>query len=185
MVDPDKIFGRLGNRLFQMATLYAFAKENNTDFYFQNPKWFEKYEKEIKELFSEGIGYLPYVAIHVRRGDYVNNPFYCQLWETGYYIDAINLFPNRKFIVFSDDVEFVKKYFEGDKFAFDESSNEIDALNKMASCSDFIIANSSFSYWAAWLSPSVNKKVVAPTYDKWYSSGNTTQTVLPKNWIQI
>lgn len=186
MTHPDNIFGRLGNRLFQMAFLYSKVLDGEIpDIFLQDFKYFEKHEKEIKALFSEGIGYLPYVAIHLRRGDYVNNPFYCQLWETGYYIDAINLFPHKKFLIFSDDIPFAKLYFEGDKFAFDDSENEIDAFNRLASCSDFIIANSSFSMMAAWLSPSLGKKVVAPTYDKWYKDGNKSRTIIPKEWTRI
>jgi hypothetical protein len=170
-------------------------KEGNVpDIFLQDYRYFDKYKKEIQQLFGEGIGYLPYVAIHLRVGAnpinpdeprYIDNPFYTPLCKTGYYIDAINLFPDRKFIVFSDDIAFAKTYFEGDKFSFDESENDIDAFNKMASCSDFIIANSSYSYMAAYLSPSIDKKVVAPTYDKWYKDGNTTRTVIPKSWIQI
>jgi len=193
MTDPRIIFGRLGNSLFQYATLYAYAKDNNTDFYFQDPKWFEKYESEIKTLFGEGIGYLPYVAVHLRRAsnpinpqepNYSENPFYYDLSKSGYYINATNLFPDRKFLVFSDDMEFAKKYFEGDKFAFDDSPTDIESFNKMASCSDFIIANSSFSWWAAYLSPSIGKKVIAPTIDKWFADG-VERTICPPEWIRV
>ncbi len=186
MVNPDSIFGRFGNRMFQMAYIYVQMKRGEIpDIFVQDPKYFEEYEDEIKKLYGEGIGYLPYVAIHLRRGDYINNPFYVDLAKTGYYIDATNLFPDRKFLVFSDDMEFARTYFEGDKFAFDNSETDLEAFNKMASCSDFIIANSSFSWWAAYLSPSISKKVVAPTYDKYYNDGNTSRTVFPKHWIQI
>lgn len=185
MVNPDLLFGRLGNRLFQMAYIYSQVKEGKLpDIYAQDYRHFEKYGDEIKKWFGEGIGYLPYVAIHLRRGDYVNNPFYTDLAQTGYYIDATNLFPNRKFLIFSDDIPFAKTYFEGDKFAFDDSTDEITAFNKMASCSDFIVANSSFSWWAAWLSPAIGKKVVAPTLDKWYKDG-IERTFIPSDWIRI
>ena len=89
MIDTKQIAGRLGNQMFQIAYLYSQAKEGNIkDIFVQDYRHFEKYEKEIKELFGKDIGYLPYVAIHVRRGDYVNNSFYCDLAQTGYYIDA-------------------------------------------------------------------------------------------------
>lgn len=195
MIHPDAIFGRLGNRLFQMAYLYAQSKDGNIpDIYVQDPKYFERHSDEIKKWFGEGIGYLPYVAIHLRVGanpinleepKYIDNPFYVPLCKTGYYIDAINLFPDRKFLVFSDDMAFAKIYFEGDKFAFDDSENDIDAFNRMASCDSHIIANSSFSWWAAWLSPSMGKKVVAPNSEKWYSDSNESRTVIPKEWIRV
>ncbi len=185
MVNPDKLFGRLGNRLFQMAYIYSQVKEGNIpDIYVQDYRLFEKYGDEIKKWFGEGIGYLPYVAMHLRRGDYVDNPFYVDLAKTGYYIDATNLFPNRKFLIFSDDISFAKTYFEGDKFAFDDSENEIDAFNRMASCDSHIIANSSFSWWAAWLSPTFTKKVIAPTNDKWYSDG-VERTYCPPDWVRV
>jgi hypothetical protein len=195
MKNLDFYTGRIGNRLFQISYLYAQVKEGKIpDWYVQDYRYFEKYEKELQELFKEDIGYLPYVAIHLRVGSnpinpnepsYIDNPYYIPLCKTGYYIDAINLFPNRKFLVFSDDIPFAKTYFEGDKFAFDDSENDVDSFNRMASCDSQIIANSSFSYWAAYLNPNLAKKVIAPTYDKWYHDGSTTRTVIPKTWIQI
>lgn len=193
MKDPRLIFGRLGNSLFQYAYIYAQMKKGETpDIFVQDPKYFEQYADEIKKMFGEDIGYLPYVSVHLRVGKnplnpgepkYSENPFYVDLAKTGYYIDATNLFPNRKFLIFSDDNEFAKRYFEGDKFAFDESENEIEALNKMASCSDHIIANSSFSWWGAFLSPNIGK-TVAPTVDKWYADG-VERTSCPKDWIRV
>lgn len=174
----------MANRMFQIAYLYTQAKDGLIpDIYVQNPEYFDKYKDEVKTLFGEGIGYLPYVGIHLRRGDYVGNPFYVDLAKTGYYIDAINLFPDRKFLVFSDDIPFAKTYFEGDKFAFDDSQDDVEAFNKFASCADHIIANSSWSWWGAYLSPSYGK-VIAPTLDKWCSDG-LERTVCPSNWIRI
>jgi hypothetical protein len=185
VIDPDILGGRLGNRLFQLAYLYGKVRDGVIpDWYVQDTKYFEKYQNEIKELFGEGIGYLPYVSVHLRRGDYVNNPFYCDLATTGYYINATNLFPNRKFMIFSDDMEFARMYFEGDKFIFDNSVDQIEAFNKGASCSDHIIANSSFSFWYAWLSPSVSKKVIAPKVESWYADG-VERTVCPSDWIRL
>jgi len=193
MIDPRIIFGRLGNSMFQYAALYKLAKDNNTDFYFQDPKWFEGCEDEIKKLFGEGIGYLPYVAIHLRMGGnpinptepaYKDNPFYYPLYKSGYYINATNLFPDRKFLVFSDDMEFAKRYFEGDKFAFDDSENDIDSFNQMASCDSQIIANSSFSWWAGFLNPNPSKKVVAPGSDKWFADG-IKKVGYPSEWVLL
>ena len=193
MVPITKITGRLGNQMFQYAYLYSKMKEGVIpDTYVQDYKNFEKHLDELRVLFGEGIGHLPYTAIHLRVGGnpinpdepkYMDNPYYVSLVKTGYYIDAINLFPNGKFLVFSDDIPFAKTYFEGDRFAFDESTDDIESFNLMASCDSIIIANSSFSYWAALLGYP-HKKVVAPTVDKWYSSGNEL-TVCPPHWIRV
>ena len=194
MINPDILTGRLGNKLFQIAYLYSQVKDGMIpDWYVQDVKYFEKYEAEIKKLFSDGIGYLPYVAIHLRVGGnpinpqepkYSENPFYYNLSKSGYYIDATNLFPNRKFLVFSDNLEFAKTYFEGDKFAFDESENDIDSFNRMASCDSQIIANSSFSWWAAFLNPNHSKKVVAPGPDKWFAD-KLRRVGYPHDWLLL
>ena len=194
MINPDILTGRLGNKLFQIAYLYSQVKDGVIpDWYVQDIKYFEKYEKEIKELFGKDIGYLPYVAIHLRVGanpinpeepKYNENLFYYDLSKSGYYIDATNFFPNRKFLVFSDDIPFAKKYFEGDKFAFDESPTDLEAFNTMASCDSQIIANSSFSWWAAYLNPNPSKKVIAPAPDKWFADG-VKRVGYQSNWILL
>ena len=183
MINPDVLFGRLGNRMFQGAYLYSQMKDGNIpDIYVQDIKHFEKYQEDIRKWFSDGIGYLPYTAIHLRRGDYVNNQFYVDLAQTGYYIDAIKLFPNTKFLIFSDDVDFAKIYFEGDKFAFDESADGVEVLNKMASCENQIIANSSLSWWAGFLCPHPEHKVVYPNL--WFND-KIQRVTFPKEWIKI
>lgn len=191
MVNPDKIFGRLGNRMFQMAYIYSQMRRGQIpDLFVQNYQYFDEFKNEIRQWFGDGIGYLPYTAIHLRVGKnpsnteeprYSENPFYYRLIETGYYIDAVNLFPQGKFIVFSDDIEFAKTYFEGDKFAFDESENDLEAFNKMASCQNQIIANSSFSWWAAYLNNYVDRKVVAPKL--WFADG--TNIPCPPEWVML
>jgi hypothetical protein len=130
------------------------------------------------------------VGIHLRVGNnpvnpeeprYMDNPFYYRLVESGYYIDAINKFPDRKFVVFSDDMEFAKKYFEGDKFSFDESENDIESFNKLASCDGHIIANSSWSWWAAYLSPN-HGKIIVPK--RWFADENK-KMACPETWITL
>jgi hypothetical protein len=85
MIPAFKIFGRLGNSLFQYAFLYAYAKDIGSDFYYQDEDYFIEHKEEIKLLFGQDIRPIDMVAIHVRRGDYVNNPFYVDLTDTDYY----------------------------------------------------------------------------------------------------
>src|SRR5438045_7960157 len=103
---------------------------------------------------------MPDVSIHVRRGDYIGNTdyggkaFHIDLTETGYYEKAIAAFPDDSFLVFSDETEWCKqKWGEDARFHIVEGQSEIEDLNMMASCKANIIANSSYSWWAAWLNP--------------------------------
>jgi len=193
MRNPDFFTGRLGNRLFQTAYLYAQVKDRVIpDWYVQDPKYFECYEEEIRQLFGDGIGYLSQVGIHVRRGanpanpeepNYSENSYYVNLGETDYYERAMALFPNEKFVVFSDDTEWcVKKFYDNPNVQVMQKGTELEDFNLLASCKHQIIANSSFSWWAAYLNPNVTKKVIAPA--QWYADG-VQRTVVPKEWIQL
>lgn len=194
-----KLFGGMGNSMFKEAYLYAQMKEGLIpDVYVQDEKYFKKYENDIKAMYGEGIGFLPYVSIHVRRGDYLTSGknFYVDLCSTGYYERAIELFPDKKFLLFckdgqgeeqdKKDEEWCMNYFTpllGDRFQFMSSNSGVDDFNLMASCSaGNIIANSSFSYWAAWLNPNHAKVVVTPK--EWFTDGKE-RTVCPKEWIRI
>ena len=184
MVEPHQIFGRLGNQLFQMAFILNFAIKNKTNVFLQDENFFKDSKKEIIALFSEGIGHIDKVSIHVRRGDYVVPPhdaFYTNLCNTDYYEKAIALFPSEKFLVFSDDIPFCKTYFKGEQFEFSEGRSEIEDLNLMASCKrGNIIANSSFSWWGAYLSGNPGNKIIAP---KNWSIREVTK--LPKEWTVV
>lgn len=181
MIHPDKLFGRLGNRMFQMAYIYSKQLDGEIpDIYVQDYTLFNKHRDRIVDLFRGKVEVTPAVAIHVRRGDYVNNPFYVDLMQTNYYERAMAEFPGAKFMVFSDDIEYCKgnPLFFGCDFYHED---EIKDMNKMISCMGHIIANSSFSWWAAYLAP-FTKKVIAPL--AWYSDGKE-RTNIPPAWIRI
>ena len=195
MIPITNITGRLGNQMFEFAALYSFCKKNGIDYYCQDESLFKEHESDIRSLFGTDIGFIPYVSIHVRRGknplnldepSYSENPFYVNIWDTGYYEKAISLFPGRKFLVFSDDPIFCKEqeiFKDASHFQVMEMIDEISDFNLQSSCSDHIIANSSWSWWTAYLSPHHGKKVVAPI--KWYSDGNMKRTICPNEWIRI
>lgn len=193
MLDPRVIFGRLGNSLFQYAYIYGQMKRGEIpDIFVQDPKYFDEYRDEIRAMFSEGIGYLPYVAMHIRRGKnpinpdepaYHENDFYTNLLATNYYAQAIDHFPRRKFLIFSDDMEYCKANFQGEIFGYDESENDLEAFNKMASCDGIISANSSFGWWAAYLNPNNGEKI-CPSETSWYADG-MVRTKVPKGWTQL
>ncbi len=131
--------GRLGNQLFQFATLFAHSKNIGTDYYFQDEKWFKEYASDLRRMLKDGIDFVDKVSIHVRLGDYINNDFYVNLSKTLYYEKAMALFPNQTFLVFSDNIPYCKTLpvFAGCEFS--EGRNEIDDINLMASCKNNII----------------------------------------------
>lgn len=191
MINPQKIFGRLGNNMFQGAYIYAQMRKGAIpDIYLQDPAYFDEYRDEIRQLFSVKKDPVDMVAIHVRRAgnptnpdepNYSDNPFYVNLIDDGYYERAMALFPNSNFLIFSDDIEWCKNYplFSGCEFS--EGKTELEDLELMANCKGIIMANSSFSFWGAYLSNAI--KIVAPK--AWYTDGNNERTKLLPEWTRI
>ena len=171
----------------------------NTDLsgYFQNEKYFKKYREEILKTFTfkdeysdEARTFLfekvhplcgdkDIVSIHVRRGDYTLYPNHHPVCSDFYYQSSIGKFDseNHIFLVFSDDIEWCKENFVGDNFIFSDTNNPYLDLAIMSLCDHHIIANSSFSWWGAWLNTSENKRVIAPS--RWFGPS------LPKDTSEI
>ena len=186
MVKIEEITGRLGNQMFLTAFLYAYARDNNLPlvddalgYYYQDYKLFDHHRDNIKKLFGTGIVKSDYVAIHVRRGDYVGNPFYVDLMKTDYYQKAIAEFPNETFVVFSDDKDWCMKQDVFKDCEFNIWGDEITDFNRMAGAKGIIMANSSYSWWCAYLS---DAKVIAPK--AWHHDGVIRTKLLPE-WKQI
>jgi len=184
MIHPDKIFGRLGNRMFQGAYLYAQMLDGKIpNIYLQDPKYFDHHRETIRKLFRPHKSKQEdYVAIHVRRGDYVNNPFYVDLMETDYYQKAMSLFPGETFVVLTDDRKWCMEQELFKDCEFGVWSDEITDLNRMVCAKGIIMANSSFSFWGAYLSDA--EKIVAPSVKNWYSDGIERTKCLPE-WTRI
>lgn len=159
--------------------------------YFQSYKYFKPYEKEIREdfTFKEPIGKVEDIAsIHVRRGDYLELEDHHPTCELSYYMDAIDEFPlDTQFKIFSDDIEWCKDHMFSDRYTFSEGLSAQEDMQLMSKCSrGHIIANSSFSWWAAWLNPNKEKIVVYPS--KWFGPakiGYDTKDLCPKKWIKV
>lgn len=172
--------GQLGNNMFQLAYLHAQMRDGNIpDIYLQDEKYFSKYRDEIRRMFGQGISHIDQVSIHVRREDYVRNPFYVDLSKTPYYERAMELFPGEDFLVFSDDIDWCKNQRVFENCEFSVGNNAVEDMNLMASCKAHIIANSSFSWWAAYIS---GKETIAPKL--WHPDG-IERTKIPSNWKRI
>lgn len=130
------------------------------------------------------------VGIHVRRGDYTKHIRTYHLMggicTAKYYASAAKLFdPNATFFIFSDDIEWCKEYikFPNTIYVSQESSeNDWQDMALMSVCNHQIIANSSFSWWAAWLNDYPDKKVITP--HKWYNTMNDID-IIPESWQRI
>lgn len=135
------------------------------------------------------------ISIHVRRGDYLSNTAANKMHgvcSLGYYEKAIEFMEeqvsNPMFFVFSDDPDWVKRNLPNDHpcvyVDHNSSALAVQDLRLMSRASHHIIANSSFSWWGAWMNPSTSKKIVRP--QRWYaglpSSGDQT---CPANWIAL
>lgn len=189
--------GGLGNILFKNAYLWAEMRDwKIPDIYVQDYRYFERFKNEIKQLYGNGIGTDDRVALHIRRGDYLKgNQFHSNLWETDYYRKAVELFPDRNFLVFCKDTQNPEMDKADQQWCIDnipslnikfemyEHGDEVSDLNTMAACSGIIGANSSFSFWAAYLGEN-SKKVVMPKESRWFSDG-VSRTILPDYWIKI
>jgi hypothetical protein len=163
--------------------------------YFQKEKYF-KHNKQIilnylnldsikNNKFYEPIINCNSVSLHVRRTDYLLHQNYHPVQDIQYYNNALNHMDNYdKIFVFSDDIEWCKNNLKYDNMVFVTGHSNIEDLILMSYCKHNIIANSSFSWWSAWINQSNNKTVVAPK--RWFGvQDNNSIGMIPDTWIQI
>jgi hypothetical protein len=167
--------------------------------YLQTTKYFFHIEKEVREDFQfKNDIYGPCkelidsveapIALHVRRGDYLVNSDNHPPCPKEYYDEALSRFdPSRNVIVFSDDPQWCGTVFTDDRFLISEGGDNLADLCMMTLCTDFIIANSSFSWWGSWLCENKDKRIIAP--NKWFGTGYTaahdTSDLYCSNWEVI
>jgi hypothetical protein len=169
--------------------------------YWQDERYFRDYEKEIRHDFTlydaldeKNAATLQQiracenpVSVHIRRGDYVGNPVHPVL-PMGYYDEAIRIIrtvvDNPKFFIFCDDV--MTRTPTYNPHCVWMETNDINHgyfdLELMKNCKHHIIANSSFSWWGAWLGNNPERVVVAPK--QWFSSGEH-RIALPEKWVRV
>ncbi len=164
------------------GTLYVGYAVSEKNFYSREfILWlFEPADFIKKELTN--YDFSDFTSIHVRRTDYINNPGFVNLGKE-YYNRAIEFIGDSDYLVFSDDIDWCKTIFKGDEFFFGHGAEYMD-LYLMSKCKNNIIANSTFSWWAAYLNDNPGKKVIAPK--EWVADGRcTTDELIPGEWIQI
>ncbi|GAB4039794.1 alpha-1,2-fucosyltransferase [Spirosoma jeollabukense] len=150
---------------------------------------FEAYQQQIRDASMP-------VSVHVRRGDYVNHPEFSQTFGfvgLDYYKQAIrqvtSLLESPQFYVFSDDQAWVRQNLPlPDNTVFVQNTgpdSDVADLVLMSRCRHHIIANSSFSWWGAWLNPNPDKAVITPKH--WYKNKPdwNTKDLLPSTWLAL
>jgi len=178
----------------------VFEQPDGTNFvgYFQSEKYFTHIDVELRntfifpkselielsalELFRDGR---PLVSVHIRRGDYRNNSAHADLYGN-YYPNAMRLFPEALFVVFSDDMKWCRQYLKGDCIRYFQGSSMYCDMAGMATCDHHIISNSTYAWWGAWLNPSLTKRVVRPAV--WWGPKTAhldDHDICPESWEKV
>jgi hypothetical protein len=186
----------------------AMGKNSYLEGYFQNELYFSNIRDILIKDFTISDGISKYanevkykilrkntaISIHLRRGDYISNRHtntvhgVCSL---NYYKEAIKLmnkkFINARYFIFSDDMKWVKDNLKMDNAVYIEGTKSPhEDMYLMSLCCHNIIANSSFSWWGAWLNNNKNKIVIAPK--KWFSDSNLakqSEDIVCKSWLRL
>ena len=165
--------------------------------FFQTEKYFKNIKDELQKDFEfKDIIKIPCedmissldnpVALHIRRTDYITNPNHTCL-SMDYYKRALEYFKNETILIFSDDPKWCQEHelFEDDRFMISDNDDAYIDMCLMTMCKGHIIANSSFSWWGAWLADS--KKVIAPK--GWFEGSNNshldTTDIYCTDWIVL
>ncbi len=126
-------------------------------------------------------------AIHVRRGDYVELANSHPVLSVSYYQEAQEIVKAKKYLIVSDDISWCKQHFQGSQYLFAENNPPHLDFALMSLCeAGVIIANSTFSWWGAWVNNCSGKIIVAPK--TWFGPGlnmHDTKDLIPEEWISI
>jgi len=183
------------------------------DGYFQSENYFKKYRKEILKDFSlkypldeknetilQEIVKQQAVSLHIRRGDYITKPkvfLFHGVCSIEYYKAAIEYIKKKTdspvFYIFTDDPIWVQNNFMVSIFSnkirlvnINQGADSWKDMYLMSKCKHNIIANSSFSWWGAWLNQNPDKIVIAPK--QWFADptmNSKTVDLIPSDWLRI
>lgn len=175
--------------------------------YWQSERYFKSFESTVREdftfrerligrnlEFSSDIRKLNSISLHIRRGDYVSDKKNIKIMEAcslGYYRKAVEYMAARVvqpvFYIFSDDMDWVRANLSLDfPCVYVNNNHGRDSyrdMQLMSLCRYNIIANSSFSWWGAWLNSNPEKIVIAPR--RWFRSGNDVSDLIPNEWVRL
>ena len=188
------------NKFLYHEDLFNLHKNSYIMGHFLNRKYFEPLREELLHEFSlknkvriskkleEAFAFYDTISLHIRRGDYLFVDFVqntCKRMQKGkYYTRAMEYMASKQdnplFLIFSDDIEWVKENFAcpfKHLYVSDMGFSNCEEMIIMSYCKHNIIANSTFSFWGAWLNQNEKKEVIFPKY--WLPS------IIPKGWIPL
>ena len=186
-------FYKIGEHFSYIKIPYIENCKYYLDGYWQSEKFFIELSELIRKDFEPSKSILnkilenplsdTTISLHVRRGDYLTSNGFHPVQSINYYqkaIETIGEYDN--IFVFSDDIKWCKENLKFKNMIFIEGLSDLEDLHLMSMCKHNIIANSSFSWWGAWLNKNPNKIVVSPTI--WFNGLNSSD-IIPENWIRI
>ena len=184
-------------KFFLNHQLRPYLTSANLYGYFQSPYYFRNSENQVEKLFSN-INMLsnvnPYIAIHIRGGDYLSYKKYYKLGVT-YYVNAIKEAvqgSNMRIKVFTDDpfhanniISEIKSkgIFKNDFELVTAERDPWITFSGLINAEVLIIANSTFSWWAGWLAGRHGKKVIRPS--SYYAGNNQPKNLYPAAWLEV
>ena len=170
--------------------------------YWQNEKYFEDIgediyqdiefrpinEKQNEEMLKK-IHASNSVSVHIRLGDYINNPLYIDICTKEYYLKAIELIENRlqnvSFFIISDNISEAHELLGGKKaeyIGFNKGDASYYDMYLISQCKHHIMANSSFSWWGVWMDRSSDNIVIAPSI---WEKGIKSEEIWKESWNRI
>jgi hypothetical protein len=164
---------------FQSEKYFEDNKDGIADLFSVTPEIQEKIEKQYPFIKEENV-----VSLHVRRGDYLDNPTIHPTTSADYYQSALDSIEDKdRVIVFSDDIAWCRETFSKD-FSFSVFEEDYMDLYTMANCTHHILANSTFSWWGAWLSKTKGK-IIAPK--TWFGPDAHLEPkdIIPDRWERL
>tara|TARA_Y100000593_G_scaffold4019_1_gene7991 strand:- start:151108 stop:151881 length:774 start_codon:yes stop_codon:yes gene_type:complete len=167
--------------------------------YFQSEKYFKEHEDYIRNIFSPDERSLDIidskystllekspVAIHVRRGDYLQESAWNHICSLEYFRESMTHFEkDTTFLIVSDDIEWCKKSFDEKNIVFIENNLDYIDLYLISLCRGVIMSNSTFSWWGSWLNQNPSKTVIAPK--QWFLpvANLDFKDIVPPEWIKL